>query len=120
MYVYKHTFIHNYSYNGGVGYEFQCKSRCAQIQSNTAQVNTILHVHNQFLYDYFNIKTKKQMSVTFKFVKRQKHIRLNNCSTNSGNFNSPTSLRKTGTFHHFVSKHTNFMDMLFPYKTINC
>jgi len=41
---------------------FNVKSRCAQVQSNTAQVNTILHVHNQFLYDYFNLKTKTRVS----------------------------------------------------------
>jgi len=37
---------------------FNVKSRCAQVQRNTAPVNTILHVHNQFLYDYFNLNTK--------------------------------------------------------------
>ena len=34
---------------------FNVKCRCAQVQRNTAQVNTILDVHNQFLYDYFNL-----------------------------------------------------------------
>jgi len=37
---------------------FNVKSRCAQVQRNTAQVNTILHVHDQFLYDYFNLNIK--------------------------------------------------------------
>jgi hypothetical protein len=27
MYAYKHTYIHKYTYNGGVGYEFQCKKQ---------------------------------------------------------------------------------------------
>jgi len=58
MYVYTHTYMHKYNYNGGVGYEFQC----AQVQSNTTQVNTILHVHNQRLYDYFNLKAKTSVS----------------------------------------------------------
>jgi hypothetical protein len=42
---------------------FNVKSRCAQVQRNTAQVNTILHVHNQSLYDYFNLKTKTSVGV---------------------------------------------------------
>jgi len=42
---------------------FNVKSRCAQVQSNTAQVNTIRHVHYQSPYDYFNLKTKTSVAV---------------------------------------------------------
>jgi len=41
---------------------FNVRSRCAQVLRTTAQVNTILHVHNQFLYDYFNLKTKTSVT----------------------------------------------------------
>ena len=38
------------------------KSRCAQVQRNTAHVNTKLHVLNQFLYDYYNLRNKTSVT----------------------------------------------------------
>jgi len=52
---------------------FNVKSRYAQVQSNTAQVNAILHVHNQLLYGYFNFKTKISVSNVQIFQKTKIH-----------------------------------------------
>ena len=41
---------------------FNVKSKCAQVWSNSAQVNKILQVPNQLLYDYFNLKTKTSVT----------------------------------------------------------
>ena len=62
---------------------FNVKCRCEQVQSNTAQVNTMLQVHNQFLYDYFNLKTKTNVG-DIQICQETKHIRFNKCPTKSG------------------------------------
>ena len=59
MYVYKHTHTYTTTVTMEVYHmHSNVKSRCPQVQGNTAQVNTMFHVHNQLLYDYFNSKTK--------------------------------------------------------------
>ena len=65
MYVYKHTYIHTYTSTVTMevyDMNFNVKSRCAQVRSNTAQANKILYVHYQLLYDYFNLKTKTSVT----------------------------------------------------------
>ena len=61
MYVCIQTHIHTYTSTVTMEVydtNFSVKSRCAKVRSNTAQVNKILYVHSQLLYDYFNLKTK--------------------------------------------------------------